>query len=106
MKTFSKQLLQEIEKKYKDKKIKIKTGDIINLKYQVKLEQNERPSSFDGLIIAIKNKEISKTFIIRQIKKSYFIDQTFFLNSPKIIKIEKKSFIKKKRSKLYYLKNI
>ncbi len=74
--------------------------------YKTKINEKERPLSISGIIISIKNKGINKSFTIRQIKKGYFIDQKFFLHSPKIEKIEKKTTLNKRKSKLYYLKSL
>ncbi len=103
MKTFSKMLISHIEKKYKIEEFPFKSGDIINLLYQTKSHEKERPVSVDGIIIAIKNKETNKSFTIRQAIKGYFIDQKFFAHSPKIVKITRKNALSKKKSKLYYI---
>lgn len=106
MKTFSKTLINYIEKKYKVIEFPFKSGDIINLVYQSKINEKDKTSTIEGIIIAIKNKGINKSFTIRQNIKGHFIDQKFFIQSPKILKITKKNMLNKKRSKLYYIKPI
>jgi len=106
MKFFSKTLMNYIEKKYINKKINFKSGDIIELVYKIKDNEKERPVTHQGLVIAIKNKTVNKNFTLRQTVKGHTIDQNFFLYSPNILKIIKKNNLKKNKAKLYYLKNI
>jgi len=110
-KLFSKNLINVIENKYKknnslvdEKNEKIKVGDIIKLNYLIPEGDKERIQSYEGLIIAIQNKGINKSFTLRRTVEGIGVEQIFLANSPKIISINKKqsSFIR--RSKLYFLR--
>ncbi len=106
MKKFSKTLINYIENKYKNTQIIPKSGDVIELLYKIKDNEKERPITYQGTIIATKNKTINKSFIFRQNLKGHIITQKFFTHSPNIIKFTKKNNLNKSKAKLYYLKNI
>nr|YP_009545345.1 ribosomal protein L19 [Mallomonas splendens]AYO28499.1 ribosomal protein L19 [Mallomonas splendens] len=106
-------LIKQIEKKFLinqqylyDKKLKINVGDIIRIGYLIPEGEKERTQYYEGLIIAIKNKGIGKSFLLRRTVQGIGIEQIFVLNSPKILSIVKKQSSKVRRSKLYFLRNL
>ena len=97
--------IQKIEEKYISKNLPdIKVGDVIQLSYKILEGDKERIQYFEGLIIAINNKNISKSFTLRRTVQGIGVEQIFFFNSPKIINIIKKQSSKIRRSKLYFLR--
>jgi len=104
-------LVEFVESKYlkvnelKDiKNEKIKVGDIIKVSYSIPEGNKERIQSYEGLIIAIKNRGLGKTFTLRRSIQGIGIEQIFLLNSPKITEITKKQSSKVRRSKLYFMR--
>lgn len=99
---------EEINKeKYNDfssRSSNIKIGDLVKVYYKIIEGKRERIQIFEGYIIAIKGKELTKTFKVRKISYGVGVERTFPLYSPNITKIEvmKNSIIR--RSKLYYLR--
>jgi large subunit ribosomal protein L19 len=88
------------------KKDSIQVGDIIRLAYLIPEGDKERTQYYEGLIIAIKNYGLGKTFTLRRSVQNIGIEQIFLLNSPKIISITKKQSSKVRRAKLYFIRNL
>ncbi len=82
----------------------IKIGDLVKVYYKIIEGKRERIQVFEGYIIAIKGKELTKTFKVRKISYGVGVERTFPLYSPNITKIEvlRNSIVR--RSKLYYLR--
>lgn len=100
-------LIKYVESKYlKNQFSEIKIGDIIRITYLIPEGEKERIQSYEGLIIAIKNRGIGKSFIIRRTVQGIGIEQVFVLNSPKILSIKKKQESKVRRAKLYFIRNL
>nr|YP_009545194.1 ribosomal protein L19 [Synura uvella]AYO28348.1 ribosomal protein L19 [Synura uvella] len=106
-------LINYVESKYlknntliTKKKSTIKIGDIVRIGYLIPEGEKERTQYYEGLIIAINNRQIGKSFIIRRTVQNIGIEQIFVLNSPKIISITKKQSSKVRRSKLYFLREL
>ena len=100
-------LIKYVESKYlKNQFSEIKIGDIIRITYLIPEGEKERIQSYEGLIIAIKNRGIGKSFIIRRTVQGIGIEQVFVLNSPKKLSIKKKQESKDRRAKLYFIRNL
>jgi len=111
--TSNKELIKYIETKYLknenflDKKNPlVEIGNIIRIGYLIPEGEKERTQYYEGLVIAIKNRGIGKSFLIRRNVQGIGIEQIFLLNSPKIISIVKKQSSKVRRSKLYFLREL
>jgi large subunit ribosomal protein L19 len=99
-------IIENIEFKQINKNIKnFKVGQNIKVHVRIKEGAKERIQIFEGLIIAIKNSGITKTFTIRKISYGIGVEKTFFINSPLIAKIEILRVNKVRKSKLYYMRN-
>lgn len=79
-------------------------GDTVRISYKIIEGNRERIQVFEGVVIAIDNKGISKTFTVRRISYDIGVERIFPLHSPRIEKIEVVRKGKKRRSKLYYLR--
>lgn len=87
-------------------KEKIKPGDIIRIAYKIPEGDKERIQHYEGLVISMKSRTLSKTFKIRRIVQGVGVEQTFLLNSPKILTITRKQSSKVRRAKLYFIRNL
>jgi large subunit ribosomal protein L19 len=112
-KTLSKNLVKIFEEKYLSKKAlldeknnQLKVGDLICITYLIPEGEKERTQYYEGLIIAIQNRGIGKSFTLRRSVQGVGIEQIFVANSPKIISISKKQSSKVRRAKLYFLRNL
>jgi large subunit ribosomal protein L19 len=87
-------------------KEEIKSGDILRIGYKIPEGDKERIQYYEGLVISIKNRTLSRTFKIRRIVQGIGVEQTFLLNSPKIITLVRKQSSKVRRAKLYFIRNL
>jgi large subunit ribosomal protein L19 len=84
----------------------IKAGDVLRVFYRVVEGGKERTQIFEGTVIAIKNKGISKTITVRKTSFGIAVERIFPLNSKLVQKIEVKKHSKVRRAKLYYLREL
>ena len=104
-------LITYIESKYvkaedSTKKNAVEIGNIIRIGYSIPEGDKERTQYYEGLVIAIKNKGLGKSFILRRTVQGIGVEQVFVLNSPKILSIVKKQGSKVRRSKLYFIRSL
>lgn len=85
---------------------KIKPGDLIRMGYKIPEGEKERLQYYEGIIISIQNRLISKTFKIRRFVQGVYIEQTFLVHSPKIVSLVILKSSKVRRAKLYFLRNL
>ena len=84
----------------------INVGDTIRVHQEITEGKKTRVQVFEGLVIAIKNRDINKTFTVRKIDTGGVgVEKIFPLMIPSIKKIEVKRRGEVKRSKLYYLRD-
>lgn len=96
--------IQNLEKTKLVKTPKFGVGDTIAVNLIVREGDKKRNQLFSGIVIAIKNSGIRKTFTIRKISAGIGVEKIIPLNSPNIesIKLLKKGSVRK--SKLYYMR--
>ena len=82
----------------------IHVGDTVKVTVRIKEGAKERSQNYEGTIIKIKGSGINKTFTVRRVFQGVGVERVFFLNSPKIEKIETLRSGKSRRAKLYYLR--
>jgi len=83
-------------------------GDKIKVFQKVTEGDKERTQIFEGIVIAIKNRDENRSITVRKMGiQGIGIERIFPLNSPLMDKIEviKKGTQGVKRSKLYYIRN-
>ena len=85
---------------------KIEIGDIIRLGYLIPEGGKDRTQYYEGLIIAINNRGLGKSFTLRRNLQGIGVEQIFLLNSPKIVSIVKKQSSKVRRAKLYFIRSL
>ncbi len=102
----SKDLLKIVEKKYLREIENVKVGDIIKLAYIIPEGNKERIQSYEGVIICLQNRSLSKSFTIRKIIEGVGVEQSFPLYSPKIAKIIIKQSSEIRRAKLYFMRKL
>jgi large subunit ribosomal protein L19 len=104
-------LIKYIEDKYlntqeKREKASIEIGDLIRLGYTISEGDKERIQYYEGLVIAINNRGLGKSFVLRRTVQGIGVEQIFLLNSPKIVSIVKKQSSKVRRAKLYFIRSL
>ncbi|PKL17766.1 MAG: 50S ribosomal protein L19 [Spirochaetae bacterium HGW-Spirochaetae-5] len=100
--------MQAIEKDIMplERTIEFEIGDTIRVHYRIIEGNRERVQVYEGIVIAIDNKGISKTFTVRKISFDVGVERIFPVFSPKIAKIEVVRKGKVRRAKLYFLRDL
>lgn len=80
-------------------------GDTVKVYFKIIEGTTERIQIFEGIVIAINNSGIRKTFVVRKISYGVGVERIFPVNSPRIDKIVVERKGKVRRSKLYYLRD-
>lgn len=101
-------IMQAIEKDIMplERTIEFEIGDTIRVHYRIIEGNRERVQVYEGIVIAIDNKGISKTFTVRKISFDVGVERIFPVFSPKIAKIEVVRKGKVRRAKLYFLRDL
>lgn len=84
----------------------IKAGDVIKVAYRVIEGGKERTQLFEGTVIALKNRGISKTVTVRKTSFGVAVERILPLNSKLVQSIEVIKHQKVRRAKLYYLRKL
>ena len=80
-------------------------GDTVRVNVNIVEGKRKRIQAFEGLVMAIKNSGISKTFIVRKVSNGVGVERTFPVNSPTIdsITVIRKGSVR--RAKLNYIRS-
>jgi len=99
-------LIQEIEKEIMpvERTLDFETGDTVKVHYRIVEGDRERIQVYEGIVIAIDNKGISKTFTVRKISFDIGVERIFPFYSPRIAQVEVVRKGKARRAKLYFLR--
>lgn len=84
----------------------INPGVTLRIAYKIPEGEKERIQYYEGVVISIQNRLASKTFKIRRFVDGIGVEQTFLVNSPKILSITLKQSAKVRRAKLYFLRQL
>jgi large subunit ribosomal protein L19 len=87
-----------------ERTINFEIGDTVKVHYRIVEGDKERIQIFEGIVIAIDNKGINKTFTVRKISFEVGVERVFPFHSPRIAKIEVARKSKIRRAKLYFLR--
>jgi len=79
-------------------------GDTVKVHFKIVEGATERVQIFEGLILAVKNSGIRKTFTVRKISYGIGVERVFPVHSPRIQRIELVRRGRVRRSKLYYIR--
>ena len=81
-----------------------KVGDTVKVHFKIIEGKTERIQVYEGLIIAMKNAQLGKTFTVRKNSYGVGVERVFPLHSPRIAKVEVVRPGKVRRAKLYYIR--
>jgi large subunit ribosomal protein L19 len=81
-----------------------KVGDTVKVHFKIVEGKNERVQIYEGLVIAMKNSKIGRTFTVRKISYGVGVERVFPIHSPRIVKVEVVRPGKVRRAKLYYIR--
>jgi large subunit ribosomal protein L19 len=82
-----------------------KVGDTVKVHFKIVEGKNERIQVYEGLVIAIKNSRVGRTFTVRKNSYGVGVERVFPLHSPRIARVELSRPGKVRRAKLYYIRD-
>jgi len=82
-----------------------KVGDTVKVHFKIVEGKTERIQIYEGLVIAVKNSKVGKTFTVRKNSYGVGVERVFPLHSPRIAKVELVRPGKVRRAKLYYIRD-
>ena len=80
-------------------------GDTVIVKVVVVEGDKKREQSYEGVVIAKRNRGLNSNFIVRKISSGEGVERTFQTYSPSVASIEVKRKGDVRRAKLYYLRD-
>ena len=81
-------------------------GDTVRVQVRVKEGERERLQSFEGVVIARRNRGLNSSFTVRKISYGEGVERVFQTHSPLVAGIEVKRRGDVRRAKLYYLRGL
>jgi large subunit ribosomal protein L19 len=81
-----------------------KVGDTVKVHFKIVEGKTERIQIYEGLVIAMKNSRIGKTFMVRKNSYGVGVERVFPIHSPRLAKVEVVRPGKVRRAKLYYIR--
>ncbi|HET7401813.1 MAG TPA: 50S ribosomal protein L19 [Usitatibacter sp.] len=81
-------------------------GDTVIVKVVVVEGDKKREQSYEGVVIAKRNRGLNSSFIVRKISSGEGVERTFQTYSPSVASIEVKRKGDVRRAKLYYLRGL
>jgi large subunit ribosomal protein L19 len=98
-------IIQEIERRQMARKIpKFAPGDTVVVEVKVKEGDRERVQSYEGVVIARRNRGLNSSFTVRKISHGEGVERVFQTYSPAIGEITVKRRGNVRRAKLYFLR--
>lgn len=79
-------------------------GDTVAVQVRVSEGQRERLQTYEGVVIAKKNRGLNSSFTVRKISYGEGVERVFQTHSPLIASIDVKRRGDVRRAKLYYLR--
>jgi large subunit ribosomal protein L19 len=98
--TIEKEEIQRLKRSIPD----FSPGDTVVVRVNVVEGDKKREQSFEGVVIAKRNRGLRSSFIVRKISSGEGVERTFQTYSPLIASIEVKRKGDVRRAKLYYLR--
>ena len=81
-------------------------GDTVTVHVKVKEGERERLQTFEGIVIAKRNRGLNSAFTVRKISHGEGVERVFQTHSPIIDSITVKRRGAVRRAKLYYLRDL
>lgn len=99
------QIIESLNQENIKERVMFSPGDTISVSVKVKEGERERLQSFQGVVIAKKNRGVNSSFTVRKISYGVGVERVFQTHSPLIdsIKVERRGVVR--RAKIYYLRD-
>ena len=99
-------IISEIEaEQLRDVVPEFSAGDTVVVRVKVREGTRERLQSFEGVVIAKRNRGLNSSFTVRKISHGEGVERVFQTHSPQIedVKVKRRGAVR--RAKLYYLRD-
>ena len=98
-------IISEIEaEQLRDVVPEFSVGDTVVVRVKVREGSRERLQSFEGVVIAKRNRGLNSSFTVRKISHGEGVERVFQTHSPQIEDLTVKRRGAVRRAKLYYLR--
>lgn len=98
-------IIQEIEAEQLKKDLpEFSPGDTVSVQVKVKEGERERLQTFEGVVIAKRNRGLNSSFTVRKVSHGEGVERVFQTHSTMIVDVKVKRKGKVRRAKLYYLR--
>ena len=81
-----------------------KVGDTVKVHFKIIEGKTERIQIYEGLVIAMNNSRVGRTFMVRKNSYGVGVERVFPLHSPRVTRVEVVRPGKVRRAKLYYIR--
>lgn len=81
-------------------------GDTVRISLRVSEGEKERIQVFEGVVIQVKGKALSKTVTVRKVSGNVATERVFPVHSPAVAEIKRTRKGKTRRSRLFYLREL
>ena len=99
--------IEEVEKEFIKTDIpEISPGDTVTVNVKIKEGDKERVQGFEGIVLRTRGRSIQTTFTVRKISYGIGVERVFSLHSPSIDSIKVLTKGKKRRARLYFLRDL
>ena len=101
-------IIQQLEKEQINNKVipKFCAGDTVVVKVKIKEGERERLQTYEGIVIAKKNRGLNSSFTVRKISHDEGVERVFQTYSPQIDSIALKRSGDVRKAKLYHLREL
>ena len=82
-----------------------RAGDTLSIQVVVQEQAKTRMQTFEGVVIAKRNRGLNSSFTVRKISHGFGVERTFQTHSPMIGKVTVKRRGDVRKAKLYYLRS-
>lgn len=100
-------IIAELEKEQMSKDVpEFGPGDTVVVQVKVKEGSRERLQAFEGVVLAVKNRQLGSSFTVRKISHGIGVERTFQTYSPLVDSIKVKRRGDVRQAKIYYLREL
>jgi large subunit ribosomal protein L19 len=89
----------------KDELDNFKVGDTVKVHFKIVEGKTERIQIYEGLVIAMKNSGLGRTFTVRKTSYGVGVERIFPIHSPRVARVELVRAGRVRRAKLYYIRD-
>lgn len=100
-------IIAELEKEQMSKELpEFSPGDTVVVQVRVKEGTRERLQAFEGVVLAVKKRQLGSSFTVRKISHGVGVERTFQTYSPLVDSVKVKRRGDVRQAKIYYLREL